>query len=369
MLKCIILLRADNVLYEPTRNINGETPMKTTMITTRKQNTILSRNIDAHLPSIIVEADKTTKDKFLEYFFAQIKNDNTRMAYKIAVYRFLDWCYHYRTPPIETLTSIRPLDVAEFIRRMEKECDKNEERVFSDSTVKQNLAAIRKLFDHFVINQIIPLNPAASVKGPSVNTVEGKTAILSRIQGRRLLESIDTSTVVGLRDRALIGLMIFSFARISAVINMRVKHYYKVGNEAFVRLHEKGNKYRKLPAHFKVVDFLDAYIEKAGIAGEKDAWLFRSSDRSRSRNTLLRKQLSRRTALKVIKRRAQDVGLNPDEICCHSFRGTGITAYLKGGGTLENAAKIAGHSSTRTTQLYDRTGTDVNRDEIYSIRL
>ena len=78
--------------------------------------------------------------------------------------------------------------------------------------------------------------------------------------------------------------------------------------------------------------------------------------------------MTRATALKMIKRRARSASL-PREICAHSFRGTGITEYLRNGGDLEVAARIAGHESTRTTQLYNRLPEEISLDEIERIHI
>lgn len=96
-------------------------------------------------------------------------------------------------------------------------------------TVKQHLAAINMLFDWLVTGQILPMNPAASVKAPRYSTKKGKTPVLSGEDARHLLNSININNVVGLRDRALIGLMVYSFARVSAVVNMNVSDYYANG--------------------------------------------------------------------------------------------------------------------------------------------
>jgi site-specific recombinase XerC len=93
----------------------------------------------------------------------------------------------------------------------------------SKPTFKQHLAAIRMLFDWLVVGQVVPLNPATSVRGPKHVVKKGKTPILSAEEARLLLGSLDTSHVVGLRDRALIGLMTYTFARVGAVLAMRVR--------------------------------------------------------------------------------------------------------------------------------------------------
>jgi integrase len=162
-------------------------------------------------------------------------------------------------------------------------------------------------------------------------------------------------------------MMIFSFARVTAAVNMKGKDYYSQGKRSFFRLNEKGGKYHVVPAHHTAEACVDAYIGVAGIAGDRDRPLFRASDRSRAKR-LTASPMTRLSTIKMIKRRARAAGL-PREICCHSFRATGITAFLASGGTIEAAARIAGHESPRTTALYDRRNKDISIDEIEKIIL
>jgi len=172
---------------------------------------------------------------------------------------------------------------------------------------------------------------------------------------------------VGLRDRALLSLMTYSFARVSAVIQMEVRDYAPSGKRFKVTLHEKGGKYHEVPVHHKAEEYLDAYIQAAGIAGEKNAPLWRKGVRGRS-HLLQEKQLTRFDVFGTIRRRARAAGIS-EEICCHTFRATGITVYRKGGGTLDKAQAIANHSSPRTTRLYDRSDDEITLDEIERIQL
>jgi site-specific recombinase XerC len=222
------------------------------------------------------------------------------------------------------------------------------------------------MFDWLVINQVIPTNPAASVRAPRYSAKKGKTPVLSGEEARRLLDSIETSHVVGLRDRALIGLMIFSFARIGAVTKMRVSDYYQNGKRYWLRLHEKGGKFHEVPVHHTSEEYIDAYLDAAGIRKQPKSPLFRTS-RGQSR-TLTANGLTEREALFMVKRRAAAIGL-PATICNHTFRATGITAYLENGGTIENAQNIAAHDSPRTTKLYDRRSDRISLDEIEKITL
>lgn len=236
----------------------------------------------------------------------------------------------------------------------------------SAPTVKLHLAAVRMLFDYLVLGQVVPFNPATAVRGPKHVVKIGKTPVLNEAEARMLIESIDTSHVVGLRDRALIGVMTYSFARVGAVAHMRVKDYYSQGRRAWFILHEKGGRHHKVPAHHKGAEYLDAYLAAAGIADEEKSPLFRST-RMKTRQ-LTDRAMAENDILRMVKRRARGAGL-PAAICCHTFRATGITNYLENGGTLEVAAQIAGHESPRTTKLYDRTSDELRLEEIERVRI
>lgn len=301
-------------------------------------------------PAIITREGPRATRRFLEFFAATIRNRHTREAYMRAVGRFLSWCEGRGLD----LHSIETLAVAAYIER----------HPGSPQTVHQHLTAIRRLFDWLVEGKILPENPAEDVRGPRYSSKKGKTPVLTREEARKLLESIDTSHVVGLRDRALIGVMIYSFARVSAVAGMKVEDYYQQGRRSWLRLHEKRGKYHEVPVHHKAEEYLDSYVEAAGIAGDRKGPLFRTT-RGRSRS-LTGKQIQRTEVYLMIRRRAREAGVS-EEIGCHTFRATGITAYLENGGTIDKAQAIAAHESPRTTKLYDRTSDVISLDEIERI--
>ena len=205
------------------------------------------------VPRIIADAGDSAARRFLEFFAATIRNKNTRTAYYHAATRFFAWCDHHK---LGEIADIEPLHVAAYVEALGKD--------FEKPTVKQHLAAIRMLFDWLVTGQIVATNPAHSVRGPKHVVKTGKTTVLTVDQARELLDSIETSTIVGLRDRALISVMTFAFARIGAVVAMRVEDYYPQGKRWWVRLHEKGGKRHEMPAHHTLETYLDAYIDAAG---------------------------------------------------------------------------------------------------------
>lgn len=312
----------------------------------------VQRSQHSTVPSLFI-ANESSKRRFIEFFTAEIRNPNTRAAYALAVRRFSDWCdsQEFR---LEALT---PVHIAAHIEHLGT--------TLAKPSVKQHLAALRMLFDYLVIGQVIPHNPATSVRGPKYVVKQGLTPVLTRDEARQLFESIGTSTLCGLRDRALIGVMVYSFARISAVLGMNVEDYYQQGKRWRIRLSEKGGKRHEVPCHHKAEEFLDAYLHAAGIAEQKGTPLLRTIDRKRK---LTESRLHRAEALAMIKRRSRAAGLG-DRICCHTFRATGITCYLEAGGTIEKAQAIASHESPRTTKLYDRMSDSVSLDEIERIQI
>lgn len=304
------------------------------------------------VPAIVVRAHEKAEKRFIEFFVATISNQNTREAYYRACCRFFSWC-EYNS--ISHLSSIEPIHVAAYIEFLGRD--------FEKSTIKQHLAAIRILFDWLLTGQIVVSNPASSVRGPKYSATRGKTPVLTASDARRLLNSIDISTLIGLRDRALIALMIFSFARVSAAISMNVEDYYLIGEQRWIRLQEKGGKYHEMPAHHELQAFTDSYLQAAQLFGQIGTPLLRAYGRQ---GELSQKPLTRIDAYRMIQRRARNASLNIDA-CCHSFRATGITAYLKNGGTLENAQIMAAHKNPRTTKLYDRTDDKIMLEEVERI--
>ena len=269
------------------------------------------------MPAIIADAGYQAARRFLEFFAATIRNKNTRTANLHAVSRFFAWCEHHQ---LGQLADIEPLHVAAYIEALGKD--------FEKPTVKQHLAAIRMLFDWLVTGQVVATNPAHSVRGPKHVVKTGKTTVLDTEQARKLLDSIkivrpktlpngkvetlpdgtilEVPCLAGLRDRALISVLTFAFARIGAVVAMRVEDYYPKGKRWWVRLHEKGGKRHEMPAHHTLEAYLDTYIAAAGIRDAGKAPLFRSA--AGRTGTLTEKSMNRVDAWRMIRRRSADLG-------------------------------------------------------------
>jgi len=307
------------------------------------------------VPALIADLGEQASWRYVEFFTANINNDHTRRAYARACGRFFAWCEDRGL----TLTAIRPFDVAAWVKELQEN--------HGAPGVKQQLAAVRMLFDWLITGQVMPMNPAAAVRGPKHVVKTGTTPVLDADEWRKLMDSIPTETVRDLRDRALIATLSYSFARITAALKMKVEDLRPQGAGWRVRLHEKGGKQHEMPCHHALAEALHAYIAAAGIAEDRKGWLFRTS-RGHKATVLSDQPMTQPDAWRMIRRRAVAVGIMAP-IGNHSFRATGITAYLSNGGALEHAQEMAAHESPRTTKLYDRTKERLTQDEVERIRL
>ena len=303
------------------------------------------------LPALFTPTPAVAR-RTLEFFTANIRNPNTRKAYARAVAEFAAWCGQNG---LQELSAIEPVHVAAYVEQLQLR--------LSAPSVKLSLAALRMLFDWLVVGQVMPMNPASSVRGPRHSVRKGKTPVLAAEEARALLDAIDVSTLAGLRDRALVGLMVYSFARVGAAIGMRVEDVYVQGRRTWIRLHEKGGKVHEMPCHHNLDEYLHAYIEQAQLVDGK-GWLFRSATGKSGR--LSTNSMRQADVYRMIGRRALAAKVRT-KIGCHSFRATGITEYLRNGGKLEIAQQMANHESARTTGLYDRRADQVSLDEVERI--
>ncbi|HEY6346905.1 MAG TPA: tyrosine-type recombinase/integrase [Bryobacteraceae bacterium] len=305
------------------------------------------------LPALITHAGEKAAWRFVEFFTVNIRNRNTRAAYARAAGAFLRWC---EGQGIDALGHVQPVHVAAYIEQLQGER--------SAPTVKQHLACIRMLFDWLVTGQVIPSNPAHSVRGPRHSVSKGVTPVLSSEEATALLTGMDVSTVVGLRDRAVIAVMTYTFARVGAVVALTVEDYFAQKKRWWLRLREKNGKVNEMPCHHKLEDYLDVYVKAACITDDRKGPLFRAAMGKTKKLGL--GAMSRTDVWYMVRRRASAAGI-ATPIGCHTFRATGITDYLTNGGRIEVAQRMAGHSNAKTTGLYDRRNDDISVGEVERI--
>jgi site-specific recombinase XerD len=267
--------------------------------------------------------------------------------------RFLAWCDERGVE----LRRVSPGIAGEYITELEG----------SSPTKNQALAALRHFFDAMVQRHAVALNPFYSVRGQKHAAVEGKTAEISIEQARALLRSIYGSHVVGLRDRAILGVLAYTGARVGAVARLRLVDYRNLGEQRALRFKEKGGKEREIPVRHDLEAWLQDYIAAAGIEDDpKTRPLFRAADGKR--RTLTADPYGAHSMRLMLKRRLKDAGL-PDLFSPHSFRVTVVADLLKQNVPMEHVQYLAGHSSPKTTQIYDRRRRRVTRNIVERISI
>src|ERR1700726_4368793 len=214
-------------------------------------------------PALITRAGPNTRKKFFEFFTIAIRNANTRAAYYRAIQQFLSWC---ERAGYQDLEDIEPITVAAYIETLQRQA--------APPTVKQHMAAIRMLFSWLTEKGVLAMNPAREVKTERFSRTEGKTPAFVEGEVQKLLNTVETSTHTGLRDRALLGVLAYTFARIGAVVNLRVEDYYPSGKRFLLRFKEKGGKEKELPVHHKLEELIDQYLKATGLEKEPQSPLF-----------------------------------------------------------------------------------------------
>ena len=307
----------------------------------------------AALPAMVERAGPAGRFAWDEFFYAEHHNPHTQAAYMRAVKRFLAWA---EGEGVE-LPAITPGMVGQYLVAL------------GGSVAKRNLhlSALRGFFDRLVNRHVVILNPAASVRGVKETVMEGKTPEITVDQARTLLASIDTATLVGLRDRAILATLAYTACRAGAVAKLRLGDFQCDGAQFVLRFQEKGGKSREIPVRHDLEGFIRAYIEAAGIeADAKDRPLYRAGN-GRS-GLLTEKAMDSRVVCDLVKRRLKDAGL-PSRLSPHSFRVAPITDLLTQGVPLEDVQYLAGHAEPRTTGLYDRRKKKVTRNIVERISI
>lgn len=311
----------------------------------------LAESESTEVPSLVLDAGDAARFAFEEFFHGQIRNPHTRKAYLHALRLFSEWC---REKGIE-LVQVTPGHVGRYLDALD----------VSVPTRKVHLAALRRFFDELVMRHVIILNPALSVRSERYQAVEGKTPEIAIEHARRLLKSLDVTHALGLRDRAIIGILIYTAARVGAVAKLRRSDFYGVADQHCLRFHEKGGKVREIPVRHDLLEILNAYLEVSGLRySEPSSPLFRTAVRRTKR--LTQNRMTADDMARMLKRRLRAAGLS-ERLSPHSFRVTTITDLLEQGVPLEDVQYLAGHADPRTTRLYDRRQRRVTRNIVERI--
>ncbi len=303
------------------------------------------------LPALIRDAGGAAQFAYEEFFYGQIRNPFTRKAYLHSFRLFSDWCM---SGGLE-LVRVTPADVGRFLDSLS----------VALPTKKLHLAALRRFFDGLVMRHVLILNPALSVRSERYQMIEGKTPEISVDHARRLLKGIDMSHVVGLRDFAVIGILIYTAARVGAVAKLRRRDFYETGDQFCLRFHEKGGKVREIPVRHDLQLALCRYLDATDLRfADPVSLLFRTANRRTKQ--LTQNGMTADDMARMVKRRLLDAGLS-SRLSPHSFRVTTITDLLEQGVPLEDVQYLAGHADPRTTRLYDRRKRRVTRNIVERI--
>src|ERR1700758_1216755 len=263
--------------------------------------------------------DKTA-ETFLELLGARVRNPNTRSAYRVAWRSFLAFC-SARQLGLET---VKAYHVGSWL----------DQHPGSRSTQRQHLAAVRLLFDSLMMRGVVEYNPAARARPPRLVRESSQTPVFEEAEIVTFLDSISPNSLKDIRDKVLFCVLLYSWCRVSALINLSVGDYYERGGVRWLRFEEKRGKEHEVPVHSKAKEALDLWLERSDLASKPSAPLFPSF--GKNRETLNWRRLDRRSVLKQVEKRAKASGILK-RVCCHSFRATGVTEYMNSGGTIEIA--------------------------------
>lgn len=274
-------------------------------------------------------------------------------AYLHNANRFLHWTHEHEVP----LRATEPFHVSAYIELLVL--------THGPASVRQHLATLRMLGAFLVVRQVLRTNPAADVRGPKHVVTVGKTPVLQgedvRVLFDSILRAINPDRPSAIWDRAFIGIMAYTFARVPAACRIDIEDYHQVCRRMMIRLKEKGGRSRDIPMHHTAIEHLVEYLKY--VPATKGP-LFRSVQRTNAGFT--DRHLERRNALDMVKRRCKQALLG-DRFTNHSFRASGIRAHLKNEGRLEKAQFIACHASPTTTKVYDRREQEATLDEMERI--
>src|SRR5690348_11337411 len=210
------------------------------------------------VPAVVAASGPEAATRFLEFLLVAVRNPNTRRAYAAAVRGLCVWLERHGA---KDLTVVEPVHIAAYVEQLG--------RTHTKPSVALHLAAIKRFFAFLVAGGTLRRSPAVEVKGPAFSRRIGATPVTSTEEVRKLLDGLPTDGLVGLRDRALLGTLLFTTARIGAALRCKVGDYYREGYGRLLRLHEKGGKEHRVPVHHQLVEYLETYLDAAGLHDER----------------------------------------------------------------------------------------------------
>lgn len=275
-------------------------------------------------------------------WFANITNVNTLRAYRNDVKEFM------------AFTGIRESADFRLVKRSHLIAWRRtlEGRGLEPATIRRKLSAMASLFDHLCETNSVPFNPADGVKRPNQGMNEGKSPALGDEQAKALLEAPSGDTLKGIRDRAILSVLLFHGLRRAELCSLRVGDIESRRGVLHFKVQGKGDKIRFVPAHPHSMQCITEYLEKSergDLAGQP---LF---VRVKGGIDQQKTALTGHAIFKdVVQRYARQLGLAPRSVCVHGLRATAATNALDHNAGIEKVQDWLGHASIQTTRLYDR---------------
>jgi site-specific recombinase XerD len=302
------------------------------------------------LPSPIHGAGKELSLSFLQsvpeedLWLAGQLSPHTRRAYKKDVAHFA------HTMGIRSGSELRRVNRAAVIAWQ----NFMKERGIKPRTIRRRLSALSSLFTHLVAHQAAEVNPVRDIKRPRVNRRQGTTRAFSAKEARKILDAPDTSTLIGLRDRAILSVGLQAGPRRSEIANMLVKDYHTDAGYKSLHFIRKGGEDLSLAINPQTAQRIEDYLAAAAHGDDSDGPLFRPVGKNQ-RQSEPRRHLHPVGIDRILRKYAAAAGLGPG-YSAHSMRATFITTALNNGAALEDVQRDVGHADPSTTKLYDRRG-------------
>ncbi len=290
-------------------------------------------------------------------WFANISNPQTRRAYQSDLTQFIAFV------GIQTPTEFRQVTRAHILA-WRADLEKQE---LAGSTIRRKLAALASLFEYLCNQNAVTHNPVKGVKRPVVETQEGKTPALSNQQARQLLEAPPADTLKGVRDRAILSVLLYHGLRRGELTRLKVKDF---GQERrgvpHLQVHGKGGKLRYLPIHCDSLQLVNAYLTAAGHGADSCGPLFRPVSHHAA-SAPGRRLTPGAIYSEVVKKYLGILKIQGDNLGPHALRATAATCALEHHADIAKVQEWLGHANISTTRVYDRRETRPSDSPTFSI--
>ncbi|MCH5633815.1 tyrosine-type recombinase/integrase [Pseudomonas syringae pv. syringae] len=275
-------------------------------------------------------------------WFANIDNPRTRRAYQIDLE---DFCSFVGLTGAEEFRVVTRAHVLAWRAQLET-------RGLAGATIRRKLAALASLFDHLLENNAVAGgNPVHGVKRPRIETNEGKTPALGDNQAKLLLTAPDSWTLKGIRDRAILAVLLYHGLRREEAAQLMTGDLQDRRGIKHLQVRGKGGKTRYLPLHPVAAERIYAYLERDDQREPGSGPLFRSI-----RGRTAGRAVTGNGIYKVVAQWAHAAGIQVDGLGVHGLRATAATNALEHDADIAKVQVWLGHANISTTRLYDRRG-------------